>query len=214
MNLEKILVYGGLGYLAYRLIQSRNQPQQGPGVTLIPPPEDKGVGEGGEYYFRYVGSSALRTNFDGSPIDCGMSGEPFSDAGVERQFATTGSAPTTYFAMLEIGTRDSIYEGRRLPNSNLGQDSIKVGDKLQIEMKGGQFSAMDGQVVTVLQLGSDSCTTSGRPEMMNSAVVVDFPIILQGAQDYQYPAMDGIGCFKRIGGGGIDTMPLSPGHLL
>jgi len=100
-----------------------------------------------------------------------------------------------------------------LPNSNLGQDSIKVGDRLQIEMKGGQFSAMDGQVVTVLQLGSDACTTSGRPEMMNSAVVVDFPIILQGAQDYQYPAMDGIGCFKRAGQS-VGPMPLYPGHLL
>ena len=214
MNLEKILVYGGLGYLAYRLIQDRNQPQQSPSVAPLTPIGDTGVGQGGEYFFRYVGSSALRTDSNGNPIDCGVSGEPFASAGVERQFAKIGSAPTTYFAMLQLGTRESIHEGYSVANSNLGQNAIQVGDRLQIQVTGGQFSAMDNQVVTVLQLGSDTCTTSGTPEMMNSAIVVDFPIILEGAQDYQYPAQDAIGYFKKIQTQGISTMPLAPGHLL
>jgi len=212
MNLEKLLLYGGIGYLAYRVINDRNTPQQGPGIDVLPPLMGEIPDAEGDYFFRYVGSSALRTDFDGTPIDCGMSGQPFSSAGVERQFAKTGAAPTTYYAMLQIGTRESVYEGQSVPNSNVGANSIKVGDKLQINIRGGQFSAMDGQVVTVLQLGSDNCTTSGSPEMMKSAVVVDFPIILQGAQDYQYPAMDAIGSFKRIGGSQIQAAPITP-HL-
>ena len=199
MKIENLLIYGGLGYLAYRVITDRNTPQQGPGIDPLPPLMGEIPDAEGDYYFRYVGSSALRTDFDGTPIDCGMNGQPFSSAGVERQFAKTGAAPTTYYAMLQIGTKESVHEGQMVPNSNVGKNAIKVGDKLQIQVRGGQFSAMDGQVVTVLQLGSDNCTTSGNPEMMNSAVVVDFPIILQGAEDYQYPAQDAIGSFKRIG---------------
>jgi DNA-binding GntR family transcriptional regulator len=73
-----------------------------------------------------------------------------------------------------------------------------VGDKLQLKVEGGQFSALDGLVVTVLQLGTDACTASKTPEMMFNSVVVDVPIILQGADDYQYPAQDAIGCFKKL----------------
>ncbi len=214
MNLEKILVYGGLGYLAYRVIKGRNQPQQGPTVAPMTPLGDTKVGVDGEYFFRYVGSSALRTDSNGQSIDCGVNGEPFTSAGVDRQFANIGSAPTTYFAMLQIGTRESVHEGYSVANSNLGSNSIQVGDRIQIQVTGGQFSAMDNQVVTVLQLGSDTCTTSGTPEMMNSAIVVDFPIILEGAQDYQYPAQDAIGYFKQIQTQSISTMPLDPSHLL
>ena len=201
MNLEKLLVYGGLGYLAYRVITDRNKPTMQPTLDPFAPLEQGIPEQDGKYFFRYVGSSALRTDFDGKSIDCGMNGEPFTAAGVDRQFAKTGSAPTTYYAMLEIGTKASVHEGSRIPNSNTGAEAIKVGDRLQISLTGGQFSALDNQVVTVLQLGSDACTTSGSPEMTNSAVVVDFPIILQGAQDYQYPAQDGIGYFKRLNAG-------------
>ena len=216
MNLEKLLVYGGLGYLAYRVINDRNTPTMQPTLDPLATLEQGIPDDSGRYYFRYVGSSALRSDFDGKAIDCGMNGEPFTAAGVDRQFAKTGSAPTTYYAMLEIGTRASIHEGTRIPNSNTGPESIKVGDRLQISLTGGQFSALDNQVVTVLQLGSDACTTSGSPEMTNSAVVVDFPIILQGAQDYQYPAQDGIGYFKRmaLNGMSVPNPMTDPSHLL
>jgi hypothetical protein len=213
MNLERLLVYGGIGYLAYRVINDRSTPKSQPGIEPLEPLVQNIPDNQGRYYFRYVGSSALRSDFDGTPIDCGMNGEPFTSAGVERQFASIGAAPTTYYAMLEIGTRQSVNEGYRVPNSNTGANSIQVGDRIQLSLTGGQFSALDNQVVTVLQLGSDACTTSGSPERTNSAIVVDMPIILQGAQDYQYPAQDGIGYFKRMGSS-VPNVSLDPGHLL
>jgi hypothetical protein len=53
-------------------------------------------------------------------------------------------------------------------------------------------------LVRVLQIGTDACTNSGAPELMNSGIVVDFPIILEGADDAQYPAQDAIGYFSKI----------------
>jgi hypothetical protein len=75
---------------------------------------------------------------------------------------------------------------------------VNVGDQLLLNVVGGQFSAMDSQLVRVLQVGTDACTNSGAPELMNSGIVVDFPIILEGADDAQYPAQDAIGYFSKI----------------
>jgi hypothetical protein len=87
-----------------------------------------------------------------------------------------------------------------LPNSNLsnGQHRINVGDRLGIKLLGGQFSALENQMVTVLQVGSDTCTSSGKAEMMNSAIVVDIPIVLEGAGDSQYPPQQAVGYVEII----------------
>ncbi len=198
MNTEKLIVYGGLGYLAYLAFFKDKQPTAQNNFDLGAPilSEENNVGKDGKYYFRYVGMSALRTDpITGKAINCGVSNEPFSSSGVEGRFASTGVAPTTYYAMLELGSENSIMEKYMLPNSNLsgGKNRIQVGDRLGIKMLGGQFSALENQMVTVLQLGSDSCTSSGRPEMMNSSIVVDIPIVLEGAGDSQYPPQQGVG---------------------
>jgi hypothetical protein len=227
MKTENLFLYGVIGFLAYYLLLRKkpnttesmaltpinvpdggtNTPTNGgaPGTEALMPTaygsnDANTVGSGGKYYFRYAGSSALRTEA-GQPINCGQPGNPFTSGGVETYHATKGFAPTTFFALLEMGTQASVYEGYSIPSANVsnqGGSKIRVGDKLQLKVEGGQFSALDGLVVTVLQLGTDACTASKTPEMMWNSVVVDVPIILQGADDYQYPAQDAIGCFKKL----------------
>ena len=203
MNTEKLIVYGGLGYLAYLAFFKDKQPTSNTALDLGQPilEEENNVGKDGKYHFRYVGMSALRTDpITGKAINCGVSNEPFSSTGVEGRFASTGVAPTTYYAMLELGSEHSIMEKYTLPNSNLsnGQHRINVGDRLGIKLLGGQFSALENQMVTVLQVGSDTCTSSGQAEMMNSAIVVDIPIVLEGAGDSQYPPQQAVGYVEII----------------
>ena len=200
MKIEKALIYGGIGFLAYKAFMAPKAPQKNLSMTggqplLSNSPEDT-LGHEGKYWWRYMGSSALRVDpATGRPIDCGTAGEPFSSTGIEGHFAKKGVAPTTYYAVLQMGTQRGIMEGALQPNCNMTTKGnvIKPGDRLQLTVTGGQFSALDNQIVTVLQLGTDSCTAKGAPEMMNCAVVVDFPIILEGADDYQYPAQEAIG---------------------
>jgi len=200
MNFEKALIYGGLGYLAYMAFLKPKAPQKNLALTGSQPllstnPEDT-LGNEGKYWWRYMGSSALRVDpSSGRPIDCGVAGEPFSSTGIEGHFAKRGVAPTTYYAVLQLGTQRGIMEGALQPNCNLTAQGnvVKPGDRLQLTVTGGQFSALDNQIVTVLQLGTDACTRSGMPEMMNCAVVVDMPVILEGADDWQYPSQEAIG---------------------
>jgi len=217
MKIEKILLYGILGFIAYKFLFRKASPNTNTGVTAVtpdvvddggtPPPTglanpDKMAASPNGYkcYFRYRGSSALRT-INGQSVNCGKPGDPYTSAGVEGHFAKNGFAPTTYFAVLELGSKTAIYEGYSEPNGNVapgGGLKVNVGDQLLLSVTGGQFSALDNQLVTVLQVGTDSCTASGAPELMNSGIVIDIPIILQGADDAQYPAQDAIGYFTKI----------------
>jgi hypothetical protein len=226
MKIEKLALYGILGYFAYKflfkktantntgdVVVAADVPDGGTNKSLIdetirPEPLLGGirannataVGSDKKYYFRYAGSSALRS-INGQRVNCGKPGNPYTSAGVEGRFAKNGFAPTTYFAVLELGSKAAIMEGYREPNANVkpnGQLCVNVGDQLLLQVVGGQFSAMDSQIVRVLQVGTDACTNSGAPELMNSGIVVDFPIILEGADDAQYPAQDAIGYFSKI----------------
>jgi hypothetical protein len=206
MNFKELAVYGGIAYLAYMAFFKRKAPATGEKIALDQPllstsPENV-IGTDGKFYFRYAGSSALRVDpASGQPINCGKGGDPFTSRGIEGHFAKQGVAPTTYYAVLQLGSQQAVMEGSHQPNANLtvGKGNIlNVGDKIVLTVTGGQFSALDNQVVTVLQLGTDACTQTGAPEMMNSAVVVDVPIILEGAGDYQYPAQQAIGFAQRI----------------
>ena len=156
------------------------------------------VGVNGNYHWRYVGMSALRIDQNGNPIYCGIPGDPFAYEGIEGASATVGSAPTTFYAMFELGDEVSTTEGYSLLGLNAGEKHIRVGDTLDLTVTGGQFSALDGLCVTVLQLGSDTCTTSGKVEGKGRFFVVDVPIILEGAQDSQYPAMEASGYAKKV----------------
>jgi len=203
MKIEKLLIYGGLGYLAYRLFFKEKSPYGGEtsesALDLDTPFVDtSNVGAEGRFDWKYVGASALRTDQNGQPIYCGVPGNPFSSAGIEGRSATTGVAPTTYYAMFELGDKKSVTEGYALPGANAGGRHIQVGDTLDLTVTGGQFSALDGQRVTVLQLGSDACTPSGKSEGGNSFFVVDMPIILEGADDSQYPPQEGIGYAQKV----------------
>lgn len=202
MKTEKVLIYGGLGYLAYRYLFKKkpadhNAQEQGyqPDTPVM---DLSAVGAGAKYHFRYVGASALRLDQNGQPIYCGIPGEPFSVQGVEGKAATVGSAPTTFYAMFELGDDQSVHEGYSLMGSNNGGRHIAVGDNLELKVTGGQFSALDGQRVKVLQLGSDKCTPSGRVEGRDRFFVVDLPIILEGAQDSQYPPAEAVGYATKV----------------
>jgi len=201
MKAEKLLLYGGVGFLAYRLFFKEKPPRDDAETTTqadTPMMDTSNVGLNGKVHWRYVGSSALRRDENGQEIYCGIPGQPFSVAGVEGASAKVGSAPTTFYAMIEIGDEASVREGYSLPMANRQGKHVQVGDTLDLTLTGGQFSAMDGQRVTVLQLGSDKCTPSGRAEGKGSFVVVDIPIILQGAQDAQYPAQEGSGYATKV----------------
>lgn len=156
------------------------------------------VGLNNTYHFKYVGMSALRVDENGQEIYCGIPGEPFSVAGIEGSSATVGSAPTTFYALLELGDEKSVNEGYSIPGANAGARHIKTGDTLDLTITGGQFSALDNQRVTVLQLGTDKCTPSGKAEGKRNLFVVDVPIILEGAQDSQYPAQEGVGYATKV----------------
>jgi len=202
MKTQDILIYGGLGYLAYRLFlkekpYTNNDSAQGYQADT-PTMDLSAVGLNNKYHFRYVGSSALRTDSNGQPIYCGIPGEPFSVQGVEGKSATIGTAPTTFYAMFELGDEVSVNEGYSLFGANNGGKHVAVGDTLDLTVTGGQFSAMDGQRVTVIQLGSDKCTPSGKVEGRDRLFVVDIPIILEGAQDSQYPAQEAVGYGVKV----------------
>lgn len=203
MKIEKLLIYGGLGYLAYHLFFKEKSPHGGEATSTDLDPETplmdtSNVGLEGRLNWKYVGASALRNDDNGQPIYCGVPGNPFASAGVEGRSATTGVAPTTYYAMFELGDKKSVTEGYSLPGANAGGKHVQVGDTLDLTVQGGQFSALDGQRVTVLQLGSDTCTPSGRSEGGNSFFVVDIPIILEGAGDSQYPPQEATGYATRV----------------
>tara|TARA_R110000803_G_scaffold110048_1_gene178438 strand:- start:729 stop:1343 length:615 start_codon:yes stop_codon:yes gene_type:complete len=199
MNLQKTLIYGGIGYLAYRAFFQPKDAQSSTGLDLGQPifstEEENMVGSEGKFYFRYAGSSALRVDEKGNRINCGIAGNPYSVSGIEGNSARTGVAPTTYYALFELGSERSVMEGYPLPNANLksGGHKINVGDRLQLTLTGGQFSALENQIVTVIQLGSDTCNASGNVELQHSSIVVDLPIILEGAGDAQYPAAEAYG---------------------
>jgi len=203
MKTQDLLIYGGLGYLAYRFL-FKEKPAPTPatetnGVQADTPMLDtSNVGLNGKIHWRYVGSSALRVDANGQPIYCGAPGMPFAVSGIEGQFAKTAVAPTTFYAMLEIGDEQSVNEGYTLPEANAGGKHLKPGDTIDLKVTGGQFSALDGQRVTVLQLGSDTCTSAGTIEGKNNFVVVDIPIIMEGADDSQYPAQEGSGYAVKV----------------
>lgn len=198
MKTEQLLIYGGLGYLAYRVF-FKDKPHTSGDTSATTAQADtpiadlSDVGRDGKYYWRYVGMSALRQDQNGQPIVCGLPGNPFTSPGVEGASAKTGVAPTTFYAMFELGDEQSVNEGYSLAMANANGQHIKVGDQLDLTVTGGQFSALDGLRVTVLQLGSDTCTPTGTSEGPNSFFVVDLPIILEGAGDAQYPPQEGIG---------------------
>lgn len=203
MKTEQLLIYGGLGYLAYRVFfkdkPHTNGDTSATTAQLDTPVADlSAVGRGGKYHWRYVGMSALRTDQNGQPILCGLPGNPFTSPGVEGRSAKTGVAPTTFYAMFELGDEQSVSEGYSLAMANANGQHIKVGDQLDLTVTGGQFSALDGLRVNVLQLGSDTCTPTGTSEGQNSFFVVDLPIILEGAGDAQYPPQEGIGYGVKV----------------
>ena len=203
MKIENLLIYGGLGYLAYHLFFKDKSPMgnetSSTDIDLGQPMMDQSnVGLNGRLDFKYVGASALRTDESGREIYCGVPGNPFASAGVEGRSATTGVAPTTYYAMFELGDKKGVNEGYVLPGSNTGGKHVQVGDTLDLQITGGQFSALDNQRVTVLQRGSDKCTPTGQAEGMNTFFVVDVPIILEGAGDSQYPPQEAVGYATRV----------------
>jgi len=203
MKTQNLLIYGGLGYLAYRLFFKEKSPTNGDSSSTTlqqdtPGMDTSQVGAKGRLDWRYVGSSALRLDDNGQPIYCGVPGNPFSSSGIEGRSAKTGVAPTTYYAMFELGDEKSVNEGYSLMGSNSQAQHIQVGDTLDLRVTGGQFSALDGQRVTVLQLGSDACTPSGRPEGKTNFFVVDMPIILEGADDSQYPPQEATGYAIKV----------------
>jgi hypothetical protein len=102
--------------------------------------------------------------------------------------------------MLEIGTPESIVQGFTMPGANIRgmQPIVKPGDMIELNVTGGQFSALQDQRVTVLQLGSDTCNNSGQIEGAGNMIVVDFPIIIEGADDAQYPPQTGSGTFRLV----------------
>jgi hypothetical protein len=206
MKLEKLLIYGGILYLVYELFL-KNVPQASPITNAIDEAIDMISGGDGSstsnslnptHGFRYAGGSAMRQDQNGNPIPCGVSGNPFTSAGVQGKSAQQGVAPTTFFATLELGSPDSIVNGYSEPYANVGGHTLKVGDRVQVSVLGGQFSALDNNVFTVLQLGTDTCTSSGNAQGKYSMVVIDLPIIIQGASDYQYPSMEAFGTLKQL----------------
>jgi len=204
-NLEKLLIYGGILYLVYELFLKNKKPSVITNAIDSTIDTINGVDASSydnstdsTYGFRYAGGSALRTGNLGNAIPCGTNGNPFTSQGIEGNSAKTLVAPTTFFATLELGSANAIANGYSEPFANLGDHNIQVGDELQVAVLGGQFSALDNNVVTVLQLGTDNCTSTGRPQGKYNVIVVDVPIIIQGASDYQYPSMEAYGTVTKI----------------
>ena len=206
MKLERLLLYGGILYLVYELFL-KNGASASPITNAVNEAIDTVTGGDGSatsnslnptHGFRYAGGSAMRQDQNGNPIPCGVSGNPFTSAGIEGKSAQQGVAPTTFFAMLELGSPDSIANGYSEPYANMGGHNLQVGDQVQVSVLGGQFSALDNNVFTVLQLGSDTCTDTGTAQGKYSMVVIDLPIIVQGASDYQYPSMEAFGTVTKI----------------
>lgn len=196
----KYLIYAAIAFVAYRLFfkkkpvtNAADQALEDLGANIMG--GDTGSVEGKEFSWRYVGASALRQDAQGKPIPCGMAGDPYS-----RSQGGLNVAPTTFYAMLELGTPESIVQGFSMPGANMSgmQPIIKVGDRIELNVTGGQFSAMQDQRVTVLQLGSDTCNNAGQIQGAGNMIVVDFPIVIEGADDAQYPPQTGSGTFRVV----------------
>jgi len=204
-NLQEYLIYGGILYLVYILFLKDKKPSvitnAIDSTIAVVNGEDASAYDNSTdstYGFRYAGGSALRNDSAGNPIPCGANGNPFTSKGIEGNFNKTLVAPTTFFASLELGSANAIAEGYSEPFANLGDHNLQVGDELQVSILGGQFSALDNNIVTVLQIGTDACTSTGSAQGKYNVIVVDVPIIVDGASDYQYPSMEAYGTVSRI----------------
>ena len=205
-NLEKLLIYGGILYLVYELFLKDKKPSVitnaiDSAVAVVNGEDASNYNNSADsnYGFRYVGGSALRSDpSTGMPIPCGGNGNPFTSKGVEKTMNKTLVAPTTFFVALELGSANAIAEGYSEPFANQGDHNIRVGDQLQVAVLGGQFSALDNNIVTVLQTGTDMCTSNGRAQGKYNIIVVDVPVIIEGASDYQYPSMEAYGTVSKI----------------
>jgi len=212
MKIEKVLTFGVIGYAFYHFFLKKGVTSD---VEDMPTTFDPtGFGYQGELHppvtsFRYNGMSALRSDSNGNPLPCGSNGNPFTSQGIEGKFTKKNDlvAPTTFFAVLDLGTASSIASGDKQAKdfgnwtdaiSGYLHHGLQVGDEIQLSVNGGQFTALDGQVVTILQLGTDNCTSDGQIQNPITSVVVDVPIIIEGASDWQYPSMEAFGTFFKI----------------
>tara|TARA_R110000787_G_scaffold37633_8_gene95400 strand:+ start:243 stop:833 length:591 start_codon:yes stop_codon:yes gene_type:complete len=195
MKIEKVLTFGVVGYALYHFFLKKPATEV---VHLVEEEVDTILPDDGEpkTSFRYNGMSALRSDGQGMPLPCGQNGNPFTSQGIEGKFTKKQDlvAPTTFFAVLNIGSSREISQGIT-PSYTHG---LRVGDELQLSVNGGQFTALDGQVVTILQLGTDNCTSDGQIQNPKTSVVIDVPIIIEGASDWQYPSMEAFGTFFKI----------------
>jgi len=209
MKIEKVLTYGVIGYGIYHffLKKSVSSVMEDMPIPNIEQDIEFGYDElhAPVTSFRYNGMSALRTDAQGTPLPCGSNGNPFTSQGLQGKFAKKVDlvAPTTFFAVLDLGSAIDIASGKR---QSKGIDGImgnffhglQVGDQIQLSVNGGQFTALDGQVVTILQLGTDNCTSDGQIQNPATSVVIDVPIVIEGASDWQYPSMEAFGTFNKI----------------
>ena len=184
MKLQKLFTYAIVGYGIYYIF-FRNRVKTAPVKTaenFKDQPRNLTI-EDGVYEFEFVGSSALRVDPNtGLNVPCGLPGDPFNSRGVEGQFATVGVAPTTFYAMFRV-------------KSNA---TINPGDRIQVDLQSGDLSALDGNIMRVLQHGSDTCNADGKAVGMNNMIVVDFPMVLEGSSDYLHPQKSGRGTFKIV----------------
>ena len=213
MKIEKVLTYGVIGYGIYHffLKKSVSSVMEDMPIPNIEQDIEFGYDElhAPVTSFRYNGMSALRTDAQGTPLPCGSNGNPFTSQGLQGKFAKKVDlvAPTTFFAVLDLGTASSIASGDKQAKdfgnwtdaiSGYLHHGLQVGDEIQLSVNGGQFTALDGQVVTILQLGTDNCTSDGQIQNPATSVVIDVPIVIEGASDWQYPSMEAFGTFNKI----------------
>jgi hypothetical protein len=136
----------------------------------------------GYYYFKFVGGSALRVDSSNNPIPC-----EYTEAMKEQG---TGF-PTTFYATLALGSEDAILKSKKYKNdSNCDKDLcyILAGDEItDVEILEGETAIpLEGANYKVIQLGTDSCTSTGTPDYLNNGVVIDLPLSMKGDDEPIY----------------------------
>ena len=126
--------------------------------------EDLSKTNEGEFAFRYIGGSALRTDGSGNALPC-------------------TSEDGEFYATLEIG---KLENGQFVPlqNGNCSNNACKIlpNDEITIKAIQGDTNVPlnVGSKYNVMQLGTDNCTSTGTALYKANGIVVDLLLQAEG----------------------------------
>ncbi len=118
----------------------------------------------GEFAFRYIGGSALRTDDAGNALPC-------------------NSEDGEFYATLEVGKiENGVFQPIQSGNCTGGACNVLPNDEITIKAIQGDTNVPlnVGSKYNVIQLGTDNCTATGTSLYKSNGIVVDLLLQAEG----------------------------------